>query len=337
MYIHGMGSYRPPHKYTKEDIQEIFCLENGPDWVKSRLCIDSIYSAMPIEVYTDNRFSSTQFRMEKVKEIGMTPTYLAVEAAKQAIERAGIDPKEIGMVIANTDTPECNIPPTADKIAAGLNISPQYASDIQNACSSFAFHMKYVEAWGATPGFLPKYILTVQTGAYTLCTNYTNPKCIDGYIWGDGAAAQIISFEEKGRMKVKPGYVQSDSKGAEVIQIDPHGYFFQEGSEVYKFAKGNHVKMFRWLAEQHGDAEKAYTVSHQASRKMQKGIVRELKEEFDGKRHLSNAQEQGNTAAAGCPSVIAQNWDKFVEGDKIFYAVVGAGFHWGCGCLEVTR
>ena len=66
---------------------------------------------------------------------------------------------------------------------------------------------------------------------------------------------------------------------------------------------------------------------------MQNSVIEHLN--IPEKRFLRNVREQGNIAAAGCPSVIAQNWDRFHARDKILYAVVGAGLAWGGGCLEV--
>jgi 3-oxoacyl-[acyl-carrier-protein] synthase III len=81
-------------------------------------------------------------------------------------------------------------------------------------------------------------------------------------------------------------------------------------------------------------AEKAYTVAHQANYVMQNSIIGHL--HLPPEKHLRNVQSQGNIAAAGCPSVLAQNLDKLHKGDQIVYAVLGAGLAWGGGYLEVN-
>jgi len=177
-------------------------------------------------------------------------------------------------------------------------------------------------------------VLTVQSSAYTTRADYS-PKSIDGYIWGDGAAAQVSSLRHPGRIRVEPLVFGTSPKDADTIAIDVCGHFHQDGSAVREFSIRKTVEMFEAIASMKKlYAEDVYTVSHQANYVMQDSILGHLR--LPPERHLRNVQNQGNTAAAGAPSVIAQNWEKFKKGDQIVYAVLGAGLAWGGGYMEVV-
>ncbi len=173
-------------------------------------------------------------------------------------------------MIASDDTPFDTVPSTATRLAKELGIGLGPHCDANSACSSFALHAQLLS--DLKEDRVPEFVLCVHTGAFTTRTRYSAAST-DGYILGDGAAAEGLY------------------------------------------------------------AENVYTVSHQANRVMQHSIVGHLNLPLS--RHLSNVQEQGNIAAAGCPSVLAQKLDTLRKGDQIVYAVLGAGLAWGGGYMEV--
>jgi 3-oxoacyl-[acyl-carrier-protein] synthase-3 len=180
---------------------------------------------------------------------------------------------------------------------------------------------------------LAEFVLCVQTSAYTVRTDYS-PKSVDGYIWGDGAAAEIVSARHKGRLKVEPMIFETKPSGADDITIDSAGHFCQNGAVVREFSIRKTCEMFEEIAKEKGlYAESVYTVAHQANHVMQDSIIDHL--HLPPERHLRNVQDQGNIAAAGAPSVIAQNVERLHKGDQIIYAVLGSGLAWGGGYLEV--
>jgi len=175
--------------------------------------------------------------------------------------------------------------------------------------------------------------LCVQSSCYTTRTNYA-PNCIDGYIMGDGAAAQLISAKHAGLLTAEPMIFDSKPSEAGEIVSDTVGHFTQNGAAVRKFSIRKTCEMFEEIAEKKGlFAEKVYTITHQANAIMQESILGHLNLPAD--HHLTNVREQGNIASAGCPSVLAQNLHRLHKGDQIVYAVLGAGLAWGGGYMEV--
>jgi 3-oxoacyl-[acyl-carrier-protein] synthase-3 len=256
---------------------------------------------------------------------------LAVRAAQSALSKIGIRPDQIGMVVCNCDLPFDLVPGTANYIARALGIGSGPHIDMNSACSSFARHMMYLgdlnaHAW-------PEFVLTVQTSAYTTRTSYLED-CIDGYIWGDGAAAQVCSFRHSGRLKIEPIVFGSSPSSADDVKVDSTSHFWQDGGKVREFSIRKTVEMFESVAAAKKlFAEDVYTVTHQANAVMMESILGHL--HLPKEKHIMNVQTQGNIAAAGMPSAVAQKLDSLHRGDQIVYAVLGAGLAWGGGYMEV--
>jgi 3-oxoacyl-[acyl-carrier-protein] synthase-3 len=329
--ILGMGHFLPGNEITNPFLHERVGLEKGPDWVDSRLGIERRFSVLTTDYILETKNRKPAQAISHARGNGLTPVTLGAEAARRACERAGIRPDQVGWVIANDDTPFETIPPTAVQIARELGVQGGPHCDVNSACSSFARHMQALS--DMQEAALPDYVLAVQTGAYTVRTDYASHS-VDGYIWGDGAAAQVLSARHPGRLAVRPLVFGSDPRGANEIIIDSVGHFSQNGAKVRAFSVRRTCQILEDIASVLGTPlDDAWTVSHQANAVMQASVVEHL--HLPPERHLSNVREQGNIAAAGCPSVISQNWDRFEPGDRIVYAVVGAGLAWGGGCLEV--
>ncbi len=330
-YIHGIGSSLPKTRISNDFLHREAGLEKGQDWVDSRLGINSRYSVLSLDYIRETKNKNPDQAILHARSRGETPLSLAVLAARQALERARVSPSQIGWVIANCDTPFEMIPCLANQIARELGARPGPHCDINSACSSFSLHMKTLADMEKES--LPEFILCVQSSAYTTRTDYS-AKSIDGYIWGDGAAAEVVSSNHPGRIKVEPMIFETRSENADDIVIDSAGHFRQNGAAVREFSIRKTCEMFEDIAQRKGlYAEDCYTIAHQANFVMQNSILEHLK--LPEKRHLRNVREQGNIAAAGCPSVLAQNWSQFKKGDQIVYAVLGAGLAWGGGYMEV--
>lgn len=328
--IHGMGWSLPPNEITNEFLHERVGLKKGPDWVTSRLGIFRRFSVLTNEYILETKNRKPGQAIQHARANGSTPVTMGLHAARCALERAGLSPGAVGWVIASNDTPFETAPGTAIMIARSLGIKDGPHCDINSACSSFARHLQVVE--DTKDSALPDFVLCIQTSACTVRVDY-GPDSTDGYILGDGAAAQILSTRHPGRLSVAPMIFDTDPSGAEDIVIDSVGHFVQNGEKVREFSVRKTCEILEAIASETGlDLKTVFTVLHQANAVMQDSVIGHLGIPED--RHLRNVQDQGNIAGAGCPSVIAQNWDRFRPGDRILYAVVGAGLAWGGGLME---
>ncbi len=330
LHILGMGWDLPPNALTNDFLHKEVGLEKGPDWVDSRLGIYRRYSVLTPEYILKTKNKDPQQAVVHARAHRNTPVTMGAKAARAALAQAGVKPGKIGMVIANSDTPYEAIPSTASLIAKELGVGAGPHCEMNAACSSFARHMQVLA--DTRPDRMPEFVLCVQSSAYTTRTDYSSGS-IDGYIFGDGAAAQVVSTKHKGRLKVEPMIFGTDPANADEITIDSLGHFNQNGGLVREFSIRKTCEMFEAIAHEKGlYAEEAYTVTHQANFVMQNSILHHLKLPED--RHLRNVHLQGNIAAAGCPSAVAQNLERLHKGDRIVYAVLGAGLAWGGGCME---
>jgi 3-oxoacyl-[acyl-carrier-protein] synthase-3 len=331
LHILGMGWALPSTVIDNAFLHGEVGLERGQDWVDSRLGIEKRYSVLSHEYIVKTKNRDPGQAILHARSRGETPVSLGTTAARKALDQAGVKPAEVGWVVANNDTPFETIPSTATFIAKALGVGSGPHCDVNSACSSFARHMKLLG--DMKEDVLPEIVLCVQTSAYTVRTDYSEGS-IDGYIWGDGAAAEVLSSRRPGRLRVEPMIFETRPDGADDIVIDSAGHFRQEGATVREFSVRKTCEMFESIANDKGlYAEDVYTVAHQANHVMQDSILGHL--DLPADRHLRNVREQGNIAAAGCPSVIAQSWDRFVPGDQIVYAVLGSGLAWGAGYMEV--
>lgn len=331
VYLHGVGFALPSTELSNDFLHKEAGLERGQDWVDSRLGIERRYSVLSREYIRETKNKNPLQAIVHARARKETPLTLGVRASLEALKRAKISPQKIGWVIANNDTPFETIPSLANQIAGQMGARPGPHCDINSACSSFSLHMQLLSELDLA--FAPEFILCVQSSAYTTRTDYS-PKSVDGYIWGDGAAAEVVSPRHPGRLRVEPMVFETQADRADEIVIDAAGHFHQNGALVREFSIRKTCEMFEQIAQKKGlYAEDCYTIAHQANYVMQNSIIDHLK--LPAARHLRNVREQGNIAAAGAPSVIAQNWEKFHKGDQIVYAVLGAGLAWGGGYMEV--
>ncbi len=328
--ILGLGYSLAKTELNNEFLHKEVGIALGPDWVKTRLGINKRFTILTKDYIKDTKNADPRAAIALARSQGQTPVTLGAQAARQALEHAGVKPEQIGLVIANNDTPFETIPSTANLVAKALGIGSGPHFDANTSCSSFARHMQLLCEMEPN---LPEYVLAVQTSAYTTRADYT-ARCMDGYIWGDGAAAQVLSAKRSGRLKVTPVDFGTKPDGADDVIIDTAGHFHQKGAAVKEFALQKTCELFQAAAQRYGlDLKTAYTISHQNNFIMQNKIIANLGLSED--RHLRNVQDQGNTAAAGVPSVLAQNLTRLKTGDRVAYAVVGSGLAWGAGILEI--
>lgn len=329
--ILGMGWALPDVVIDNDFLHEDVGLKKGEDWVTSRLGIRERRSVLSREYIRRTKNADFREAILHAKERGETPVTLATRAAAMALDRAGVKPSQVGLVICNSDIPFDPVPSAANYVAKALGIGTGPHCDMNAACSSFARHMKHLS--DLREEACPEFVLTVQTACYTTRTDYSADS-VDGYIWGDGAAAQVCSLRHEGRLRVEPLVYDSASEGATDVLVDGTRHFWQDGGKVREFSIRKTVETFEAVAAAKGlYAEDVYTVTHQANKVMMDSIIGHLG--LPPERHIHNVVTQGNIAAGGMPSAVAQRLDSLHKGDKIVYAVLGAGLAWGGGLMEV--
>lgn len=330
--ILGMGWSLPKTEITNDFLHKQVGLERDISWCQSRLGIERRYSVLSKDYIVKTHNVDPMQAITHAKANGETPVTLAARAGKMALEKAGVKPEQIGMILINADSPFDLVPSAATAAAKLLGVPHGPHMEMNSACSSFGLHMHYLNQ--CRPESLPEFILCMQSAAYTTRVDY-KPKCFDGYIWGDGGAAQVVSPRHQGRITVEPMIYDTAPEACDEIQVETNGFFHQNGALVREFSIRKTCEMYEQIAaKKELYADEVYTVSHQANYVMQNSILGHLHLPED--RHIRNVKEQGNIGAAGCPSSIAQYMDKLHKGDQIVYAVLGAGLAWAGGYMKVN-
>lgn len=250
-----------------------------------------------------------------------------------ALDRAGLKPSDIGMVISGGCSPDECIPAEACRVAELLGIDAP-ALDINSACSSFCAQLHFLASM--RPEKLPEFVLVVNPENSTRVVDYTDrSSCI---LWGDGTSAAILSPRVPGRWRITETLFRGDPAGADKVKVPRAGHFTQQGSAVQAFAIKRATETFHELAKSYLAADPARQrseltfIGHQANLRMLEAVQRRC--EVPAEKHFFNVDRRGNCGASGAPSVLSERWDDPTVGDAIAMAVVGSGLAWAGVLLE---
>jgi 3-oxoacyl-[acyl-carrier-protein] synthase-3 len=257
---------------------------------------------------------------------------MGARAAEAAL--AGIDRVRVALVVCGLSIADYHIPATANLVAAEVGCGGAAAFDVKAACSSFVFTLHVLRGLFAAGERGPALLVIPE--AYTHATDYTDRStCI---LWGDAAFACLVTAErpEGPSLEVADTYIGSRSKDWAAVQIPAGGFFRQEGAVVQAFAVRKMTEVVQTVLSRAGlaPADLGYVIGHQANLGILTRVASRLG--IDPARNLTNIERFGNCGAAGAPAVLAQNAARFVDGERIVVATVGAGLSWG-GALLVAR
>jgi len=319
LYLHGIGHFHPEAEITNQFLEQ---LDIGTDdqWIMDRVGIRSRRTVLPLDYIRHTRNSDTRASNEAAV---LSNAEAGAHAARMAVERAGINLNDIGMVIAGGCAPDTVSPAEACNIARELELEVP-AFDVNSACTSLIAAI-YLLA-GMRPEALPPYVLVVAAERLTCSVDYNDRMA--AVLWGDGSAAAVISATIPNRAVLTGARLDSSPAGCAKVVVPRTGHFQQEGRTVQTFAIKRTTKILKEMMNSYTQPERTlHFVGHQANRGMLDSVCRLTGLPED--RHHCNVEYFGNTAAAGSPSVISQRWDSWSEGDDIAVIGVGSGLTWG--------
>jgi 3-oxoacyl-[acyl-carrier-protein] synthase-3 len=315
--IIGMGHSYPEGILTNADLEKM--VETSDEWITSRTGIKQRHKA------ADNEYTS-QF---------------AVRAAQQAIERAGITPDDIQIIICATTTPDQILPSTGALIQAELGATNAAGMDVFAACSGFLYGLTMVESMIRTGAI--KYALVVGAEVLTKYVDYTDRgTCV---IFGDGAGAAVLGPvpEGKGILATK---IQSDGRYEEQLcargggtrlgtsheTIDNGDHFFKmKGNEIFKIAVRSMSDISAEMLEKAGHTvdDIDLVIPHQANQRITDAVASRLG--VPEEKVYSNIAEMGNTSSASIPIALDEciQSGKVKDGSLVLMTAFGGGITWG--------
>lgn len=321
-----MGFAHPTEIITNAFIEELDIGTNS-EWILEKIGIHERKTTLPLDYIRETRNED----FHKAREVcSASAGELAYEAAQMALDRAGIKASEVGLILSNCCTPIRFAPTEGQELAGRLGIQVQ-VHEAFTACPAFALHCDYLNRFDENE--LPKYTLCVSTATLTQKVNYNERS--DAAIWGDGAAAWIISPSVPGKLTILDTHFTADPLRCQSVVVDTHGHFHQDGRAVRDFSVRQTVRLIKRMEQEFDiDWEKDIFVGHQANRTMLAQITRNRK--IPDSNHWHNVERIGNQAGAGAPATLAMHWDQILPDKKIAMAVVGAGLSWGSVLLQTN-
>jgi 3-oxoacyl-[acyl-carrier-protein] synthase-3 len=326
IYLHGLGHFHPENVLDNAFLESLDIGTNH-QWIIDRVGIESRRTVLPLDY----------LRTTKNKDLRGAPEaalYSNAEtgrrAALMAIERAGLQPADIGMVIAGGCTPDTCIPAEAARIANALGIMVP-AFDMHAACSTFGVQVHVLDQMGQS---LPEYVLIVQPENATRVIDFSDRSA--AVLFGDASSAAVLSTKVPSRARVVASVFGSDPSGCDEVAVPRLGHFYQSGSVVQKFAIKKMTALLGEISERLDPErrQRLIYIGHQANLTMLQSVCKRAG--IPPERHFSNIVQFGNQCSAGAPVVLSQFWDRFVPGDVAAVVVVGSGLSWSSLQVEFS-
>ncbi|MEV3924733.1 3-oxoacyl-ACP synthase III family protein [Actinomadura coerulea] len=317
--IRGTGAHLPRDVAHSDDLSRSLGLE--PDWIERRTGIRRRHVVAPGEAASD----------------------LAAAAARRALEAAGLDAADLGLIVLGTSTPDVIAPSTACRVQTMLGARRAAAFDISAACTGFVFGLQTAIGWLATQRGAPPYALVIGVEVYS---RFLNPADrATAALFGDGAAAAVVGPAPPGH-GIGPITLGSDGSGADDVLIPAGGSrlpataetlaglghtIHMDGRAVRDFITAIFPRLVAEATEAAGvkPADLALVVPHQPNPRLVAALAPDAG--LDPAQLAIVGDEVGNIGAASIPYALdrAVRTHRIGPGDLVLLAGFGAGLTWG--------
>jgi 3-oxoacyl-[acyl-carrier-protein] synthase III len=326
-FLHGMGHFHPPTVIDNAFLESLD-IGTSEEWIMERVGIRTRRTVLPLDYLAEtHNVDPTLGRSLSTH----THTQTAAAAAEMALERAGLTPGDIGLVISGTSSNEVITPSEACTIAAHLGIdAPSF--DINSACTTLSAQLHFLASM--KPESQPEFILLCLPETATAAIDYRDRAA--AVLFGDVSTAAVVSLVNPAPVKVTATAFHTRPAKWKRVSLLTGGHFSQEGRPMQKFAVKHTCLAYRELASHLGEGDRPpFFIAQQASLPLLESVCNLL--DITEEQHLHNAAEYGSCGAAGAPSVLSQNWNRFRPGDRILVATAGAGLAWGGFLVEFAE
>jgi 3-oxoacyl-[acyl-carrier-protein] synthase III len=315
--ITGLGTYAPERVLTNDELAEL--VDTSDEWIIERTGIKERRIAAPEQAMTD----------------------LALPAARTALERAGVAPEEIDLIIVATVTPDMMFPTTASLLADLLPAPKAAAYDLLAGCTGFVYAL--AQGHAMVSAGLSKKALVVGGDVLSKILDWTDRSTL--VLFGDGAGAIVLERVDEGGFE---GFeLGADGGGGEHLWLPGSGSrTFEDadrlvkmnGREVFKFATRVMVSSAQALLDEVGrtiDDVDVY-VPHQANTRIIDYATKKLGIAED--RVIVNVDKYGNTSSGSIPLALgdAEADGRLRKGSLVLMTGMGAGLTWGSTLMEWT-
>jgi 3-oxoacyl-[acyl-carrier-protein] synthase III len=316
--ITGLGAYVPERVMANDELAQI--VDTSDEWIVERTGIRERRIAADSEALSD----------------------LSLPAARQALDQAGVDAKDIDLLIVATVTPDMMFPSTAAIVADRLGATDAAAYDLSAGCTGFMYAL--AQAYGMVAGGLSRRALVVGGDVLSRILDWSDRSTV--VLFGDGAGAVVIEpAQEGGFLAFELG---ADGAGGEHLWLpgsgsrlfdDPERFVKMNGREVFKFATRVLVQSGEAVLERTGAhiEDIDVYVPHQANVRIIEHATKKLGIPSD--RVVVNVDRYGNTSSGSIPLALAdaQEDGRLQAGSLVLMTGMGAGLTWGSALMRWTQ
>jgi len=344
--IAGIGMYVPKNVFTNNDLKKY--MDTSDEWIQERTGIQ------------ERRYAD---------RTGETTTTMGVEAAKIALERAGLTPADIDFIVFATICPDYYFPGCGVLLQRAMQMKEIGALDVRNQCSGFVYALSVADQFIKTGMY--KNILVVASEKHSFGLDFSTRGRNISVIFGDGAGAVVLQPTQDTNRGILSTHLHSDGNNAEILAMynpgthanhwlngqkladfdeaeigemfmshamidNAQNFPNMDGPSVFKVAVEKFPEVILEALNSNGlqTSDLKLLIPHQANLRISQFVQRKLRLNDD--QVYNNIQKYGNTTAASIPIALCEAWEqgKIKEGDLVCLAAFGSGFTWASALLK---
>ncbi len=329
----GLGKYVPERVVTNDELTNY--METSDEWIRERTGIEE--------------------RHWVEEGDGNTTAVMGAKAARQALERAGLQPSDIDFIVFATLSPDYYFPGSGVLLQDILDMPTIGALDVRNQCSGFVYATAVADQFIKTGMY--KNVLVVGSEIQSTGLDLSTRGRGVSVIFGDGAGAMVLTRTEEKNKGFLAHSLHSQGKYADQLIVkypssafptqryfehlkenpdDTSHFPYMNGNFVFKHAVVRFMEAIMEVLQKAGVSKQEIDllIPHQANLRISQFVQKQLG--LKDEQIMNNIQKYGNTTAASIPIALTEAWEqgKIKEGDLILQAAFGSGFTWGANLLR---
>ena len=313
--IIGTGSALPPNRVTNAELAER--VDTTHEWIVER----------------------TGILARHIAGDGETTATLATEAARRALEAAGVDARDVGLIVLATATPDQTFPASATLVQTALGIDDCIAFDVAAVCTGFLYALSVAD--NMVKGGMADHALVIGSETFSRILDWEDrATCV---LFGDGAGAVLLRAEESEDRGILATRLHADGRHNNLLFVDGGvsttgtvGKLRMKGKEVFRHAVTNLADVLNEVLEAtgHDAGEIDWVVPHQANKRILDATARKLG--LDPAKVIVTVDQHANTSAASVPLALdtAVRDGRIKKGDLMVLEAMGGGFTWGAAIVR---
>ena len=312
--ITGIGGYVPDYILNNEELSRM--VDTSDEWIMTRVGIKERHI---------------------LTEEGLGTSYMARKAAKQLIDRTGVDPDTIDALIVTTTTPDYKFPSTASIVVGKLGLKNAFAFDLEAACCGFLYSLDLASSMIQSGRY--RKIVVIGADKMSSLIDYTDRQtCV---LFGDGAGAVLVEGTTEEGIGYQNSFLRTDGKGLPYLHLKAGGsvcppshftvdhrlhYLYQGGRTVFRFAVTAMSQDVIQILEQNNMTadDVQWVIPHEANMRIIEAVAKRAELPLD--KVVINIDRYGNTSAATIPLALWDHESRLKKGDNIVFTAFGAGF-----------